>query len=66
MFLYQLTAEIEEFQPHLVTTTYREGEEAARKAEYWTIVLMMVQVIWRDIRKVRVEAKTAYGSDNLS
>ena len=50
----------------MVTTTYREGEEAARKAEYWTIVLMMVQVIWRDIRKVRVEAKTAYGSDNLS
>ena len=48
----------------MVTTAYGEGEGAAGKAECWTIVLTMVQVIWRDLRKVRVEAEMAYGSEN--
>ena len=30
------------------------------------VVLTMVLVSWKDIRKVRVEADTEYGSDNPS
>ena len=33
-------------------------------SEFWTVVLTMVWVIWRELRKVRVEAETVYGSDN--
>ena len=36
------------------------------KAEFWTVVLTVVRVIWRELRKVRVEAEMAYGSDNLT
>ena len=60
----QLAVEIEEFQLHLVKTTYREGAGKAGKAECCTVVLTMIRVIWRKLRKVRVEAETAYGSDN--
>ena len=41
-----------------------EGAGAAGKVECWTVVLTMVRVIWRELRKVRVEAETAYGSEN--
>ena len=56
-------AEIEAFQIHMVTTTYREVEMAAVRSECWTVVITMVRVIWRDLRKVRVEAETAYFSE---
>ena len=59
---YQLTAEIEAFQLHLVTTTYGEAAGTVGKSECCTVVLMMVRVVWRDIRKVRVEEETAYVS----
>ena len=48
------------------TTTYGEGAVAVGKAEFWTVVLMMVQVIWRELRKFMVEAETIYGSENSS
>ena len=60
---YKLAAEIEASQMHLVTTTYGDGAMEARKAEYWTMVLTMVRIIWRYLRKVRVESDMAYGSD---
>ena len=47
----------------MVTTTYGEGTLVSGKAECWTLVLNMVQVIWRDMSKFRVEADTEYGSD---
>ena len=47
MFWYQLVAEIEAFQIHLVTTTYGKWLGVAGKAECLTIVLKMVWVIWR-------------------
>ena len=56
-----LAAEIEAIQIHLVTTTCREVDMAAGKAECCTVVLTMVRVICRELRKVRVEAETAYG-----
>ena len=42
---YQLSAEIEAFQLHLVIMTYGEGEGATGKAECWTVFLTIVQVI---------------------
>ena len=56
--------EIEAFQLQLVTTTYGEGAGESGMSEFWTVVLTMVWVIWRELRKVRVEAETVYGSDN--
>ena len=38
---------------------------AARKGKYWNVVLTMVQVISRELRKVRLQAETEHGSDNL-
>ena len=64
VFWYQLAADIEVFQLHLVTATYEEGAGAAEKLEFWTVVLTMIQVIRKDQRKVRVDADTAYGLDN--
>ena len=66
VFWSQLSAEIEDFQLHLVTTAYGEGAVVTRKAECWTLVLTIVRVIWRKLKKVRLEAKTEYGSDNPS
>ena len=63
MFWSQLAAQIETFQLHLVTVTYGEGEAAAWKAEFWTVVITMLQVICKELRKVRVEAETVYGSE---
>ena len=62
---YQLAAEIEAFQLHLVPTTYGEGAASADKAECWTVVLTMVFVIWRELSKVRVDAEIVYCYDNL-
>ena len=66
VFWYQLAPDIEAFQMHLVTTTYWDDEMAAVKIECWKVVLTMVHAIWREIRKVRVESETEYGSDNPS
>ena len=66
VFWSQLTAGVEAFQLHLVTKTYGEGSGAAGKEECWTLVLTMVRVIWRELRKVRLVAEMAYGSDNLT
>ena len=63
VFWYQLDVEIEAFRLHLITTTYGEGEGAAVKAYCWTVFLTMIRVIWRELRKVREEAETAYGSE---
>ena len=63
MLWSQLADEIEVFQIHLVTMAYGKGSGAMGKAECWTLVLNMVQVIWRDMSKFRVEAETEYGSD---
>ena len=57
----RLAADIEAIQMHLVTTTCREGDMAAGIEECCTVVLTMVRVIWRELRKVRVEAETSYG-----
>ena len=51
---------------NLVTKTYGDGAMSESKAEFWTMVLTMVRVIFQDLRKVRVEAETAYGSDTPS
>ena len=61
-----MAAEIEAFQLHFVTTNYGEVLVASGKAHYWMVVLTMVRVIWRELRKVWVEADPAYGSDNPS
>ena len=63
VFWSQLDAEIEAFQMHLVTTTYRDIEMAAGKAECWLIVFTMVRVIWRELIKVQAEMKIKYESD---
>ena len=62
---YQFSAEIEAFQLHLAIMTYGEGAGAAGKAERWTVVLTIVQVIWRELRKVRLDTETEYGLENL-
>ena len=64
VFWSQLSAEIEVFLLHLVTTIYQEGEGTAYKVECWTVVLTMVRLKWRELRKFRVEAETEYGSDD--
>ena len=51
---------------NLVTTTYRDGAMVEGNAECWTVVLTMVQIIWWEIRKVRVKIDIEYGSDILS
>ena len=58
----QMTAEIEAFNLHLVTTTYREVVSLAGRAECWTVVLTMMSFIWRELWKVRVESDTVNGS----
>ena len=64
VFWSQLSTEIEAFQLHLVTTTYGEESGAVGKAKYWTLVLTKLRVIWKDLRKVIVEAERAYGPNN--
>ena len=66
VFWSQPAAKVEAFQLHLVTTTYGEGSGTAWEEECWIVVLTMVWVIWWELRKVSVEAKTSYGSDNLT
>ena len=61
VFESHFESEIEASQMQLVTTTYREGVEAAGRSEFWTVVLTMVRLIWRGLRKVRMETETAYG-----
>ena len=60
----QLATKIEAFQLHLLTTTYGEGAGAAGKSDFWTVVLTMVRVICMELWMVRVEAETAYGTEN--
>ena len=45
-------------------TNYGERVGFVGEAECWTVVIIMLQVIWRELRKVRIEANTLYGSDN--
>ena len=66
MFWYPLAAQIEALRLHVVTKTYREGAGAAGKAEFFTVVLTMEWVIWRELSKVSVEAETSYGSESLT
>ena len=37
---------------------------AARKTKCWNVVITMGNVIWRDLRKGRVEAYMLYGPDS--
>ena len=46
-----------------MTTEYGEITTAAGKEECWIVVITLVRVIWRELRKLRVEAETAYGSE---
>ena len=64
VFCSQLDSEIEDFHIHLLTMIYGEIAPSARKYEFWTVVLIMVKVIWREFRKVRAEAETTYGSED--
>ena len=52
----QLAEEIEEFNLHLITTTYRYSVSGSVKYEFWLVFLTMVRVIWRYMRKFRVQA----------
>ena len=66
VFWDQMEAEVEAFHLNLVTTTYREVVSSAGGEECWTVALKAMRVIWRELRKVRVEPETAYGSaDNV-
>ena len=64
VFWYQLESEIEEFHLHLVKITYGNNTPSVGKEECWTVGLTMMRVIWQDLRKVRVESETLYGSDD--
>ena len=48
---------------NLVTNTYWYDEMAAGKSGYCMLVLVTFCVICSELRKVRVEAYMAYGSD---
>ena len=50
----------------MVTTTYGDGEMAEGREECWTVILTMVIVIWRELRKLRVEAEKYYWSGTTS
>ena len=63
VFWCQLESEKENFNLHLVTKMYIDGDPSTGKA-CWTMVSMTVKVIWRESRKVRVEVETSYGSDD--
>ena len=58
-----MVAELEAFCLHLVTSTSGEVLPSKGRAYYWTVVLTMIRVIWRELRKVRVKSETAYGSE---
>ena len=60
---HQLASEIEPVQMLLVTTTYGYGSMASGKAECCTVVVTMVHIILQELRKVRAESETEYGSD---
>ena len=63
MLWYQLASEIESVQMLLVTTTYGDGSMASGKTKCCTVVIIMVRIILQELRKVRAELETAYGSD---
>ena len=62
VFWYQLSADVEAFNLHLVTTTYGENAIVEGKAECWTVVITMVHIIWQDLRNVQLETEPAYCS----
>ena len=51
-------AEIEALHLHLVMTNMGIACSLAGKAECWTVVLMISILIWKEMRKVKVEAET--------
>ena len=63
-FWSQLASKIETFHLHLATKTYGDSAPSKIKEKCCTVVLTMVTVIWRELRNVRMEDETAYGSDD--
>lgn len=59
-FWTRLCAGVDSFFLYLVTTTYGSAPTKEGKAECWTVVLTMLRVVWRELRKVRVVAESAY------
>ena len=51
---------------NLVTITYGDGAMEAGKTECWTTAIIVVRIIWQDLRNIKVEAETSYGSDIMS
>lgn len=60
-FWKELGSEVDTFFNYLLTTMYGASPTAAGRTECWTVVLTLLQVVWRELRKVRVVAETAYG-----
>ena len=61
-----MSSEVEDFHIYLVTTTYGEAVSSAGRAYCFILVLTMMRVIWRDLRKVRLESEMSYGrGDNV-
>ena len=66
VFWDQMASEEEASHLHLFTTTYGESVLSSGRAECWSVVLTMMRVLWRELRKVRVDSETMYGSgDNM-
>ena len=55
---------MEAFHLHLVTTTHGEAVYSTVRAELLTVILTMMRVIWRELRKVRVDSETSYVSED--
>ena len=47
----------------LVKTTYGDGAMEAGKAQYWTVFITMVRIIFRELRNVQFEVDMEYGSE---
>ena len=64
VFKTQMADEVEVFHLHLVATTSGESVYSAGRSEFWTVVIITMRVIWRELSKVQVESETAYGSED--
>ena len=58
-----LSDDIQDFNIHLIMRIYGESAPFSGKDECLIVFLTLVIFIWRDLRKLHIQAEMAYGSE---
>lgn len=60
----KFSSSLGDFYRKLVMTTYGDAATDPQRKECWSVVKLMVRVFFRELRKVRIRAQTAYQSSD--